>query len=239
MNRKNNKHKTAAFKKEENHNEELYREVAEGWIAFCKESQSQKARDGFSLKLDRALQNRLPDWTEFGMLRGRENELRQSAHLLLIQRYLAGNARLVSATADSDAKEVANQLQRSVHASVYAATRKLLRSIQRDIRWNEYFANFEDVPQAACIHPALRRDWTELPFDLQRPLVFVALEQALREKLLAPQNIEIARVIAEEGIPQAEIARRMLISRQAVCQRLAPLLKYLREYLDQTEFPNE
>ena len=54
----------------------------------------------------------------YGQLKDKEGEIRQESILLLLSRYLAGNADLILATKKANLAAIKNQLQRSIFAAV-------------------------------------------------------------------------------------------------------------------------
>ena len=186
--------------------------------------------------LDAILRTTLPDNSTHDLTQGREAELRQTAHLLLIERYLAGNSLLMAASGAGDGFEIENQIQRSCHAALCSAKRAMRREILTQQRTHVSITS-EDTRYAHCLHPSQRMHCWELPYDSQRQLLFITLQKALRERQLPIDNIELVLLMVEEKISQAEIARRMQVTRQAVHQRIAPVCKYVRSEIEKEEFP--
>jgi len=173
----------------------------------------------------------------YGLLKGKEDEIRQESILLLLSRYLAGNADLIAATKKANLAEIKSQLQRSIFAAVQATSRSLLRSIERERKRYEYSDSIDEHPRATCLHPAERTTLWQLPYETQLELVFGALRMAIEEKLLPEKNLQLVMTMLKAGLSQTQIALSLGISRQAVHQRIEHVRNHLRKQIEKEEFP--
>jgi len=213
----------------------LHPDLALAWLNYCDHQESQEAAEHLAFHLDRHFKERLPDRRCTGVLVGREEEIRQEAYLLLVGRYLAGNRELIEATEARDHAEIANQILKSLAGSITAISRTLTK---HTIRYRQLHSGDPDhCPEATCVHPACRTGLWELPFELQREIVFAALRHAIQQKLLAARGANIAMTMVDEGLTQSDVAASLGISRQAVHQHLLPVRNYLRGRIDEQEFP--
>lgn len=65
----------------------------------------------------------------------------------------------------------------------------------------------------------------------------MTLRQAVEEHKLDARNVSLVETIVMDGFTQAEMARRMGISRAAIHQRIAPVRRHLRKALEIQELP--
>jgi DNA-binding CsgD family transcriptional regulator len=89
------------------------------------------------------------------------------------------------------------------------------------------------------VHHPSDRSLSSLPYPVLRELALAALRQAVEQKGLARHSADIATTIIRDGLSQAEVARRLQISRSAVHQRLAPARKYFQDAMQTQELPKE
>jgi len=211
--------------------------LAIAWLYYCDHPENEKPKERFARALQQSLFTALPDGMGYGQLKDKEGEIRQESILLLLSRYLAGNADLILATKKANLAAIKNQLQRSIFAAVQATSRSLLRSIERERKRYEYRDSIDEHPRATCLHPAERTTLWQLPYEAQLGLVFGALRIAVEEKLLPEKNLRLVMTMLKAGLSQAQIALSLGISRQAVHQRIEQVRNHLRKQIDKQEFP--
>lgn len=211
--------------------------LAQAWVDYCKQPDNKNTRERLGSELDPALRTGLPNGRLPGILKGKEEDLRQEAGLMLLKKYLAGNKKLVEATLSGDMPEIVRQIERSVCASINISIWQLKKSLLKDGMVLEFSEAIDAHPRAVSAHPAWRNTLWELPLALQRELVFSCLRSAVREKHLLETNANIALTMMDKGLTQSEMAGSLGISRQAIHQRLAPVRKYLRKHIKDVEFP--
>jgi hypothetical protein len=212
-------------------------EAALAWFAYCFTPSCPSAREELASHLDLLLQQRLPDGYYATSLQGMEGDIRQKAHLLLIGRYLAGNAELLEATASGDLAEVANQLCKSVGGAVRAERDSLRKKLDRESEHIEQGSDPDSIPDLQNTHPANRRALWELPFEQQQLLVFAALEKAVIQNLVSGRSAGLAREMVSEGKSQSDVARCRGITRQSVHEALGPVREVIAELIEREEFP--
>jgi len=213
-------------------------DIVAAWLDCLAHPESESARNRLATHLYLALKGHLDGIRYSGILQGREVEIAQEACLLLLGRFLAGNKKLISASRAGNDPEIANQIVRSLQAGIKVAKRTLIRAGQRDQRRHKYVNDYDETsPHFSRKHPSEIRTLWELPFEVQKEIVFAALRHGIAAKLVNAQNAEIAVKMVESGLNQADIAKAMKISRQAVHHRLAPVRKYLQARIEQEEFP--
>jgi len=212
-------------------------DVALAWLNFCDDRENQAANDHLAVHLDVILKERLPDKHYNGILSGREQEVRQEAYLLAAGKYLAGNPELIAATAVRNRLVIDSQIRRSLGASIKSASQTLKKRTKRHWQLHSYGEEISGLPQAVCTHPACYTSLWQLPYEEQRQMVFAALRNALKKKLLRARNAQILIDMLNEGLTQSEIAKRLGISPAAVHQRLEPVRKYVKGHIESQEFP--
>lgn len=208
-------------------------DLAKAWIAFC--TSPEAAQSDLACHLDALLKAWMPDGRCQGPISGQEDEIRQEAYLLLVQRYLAGNAALFNATAKLDESEIAEQIQRSARASLTATKRSMKKAAVRRAEVHDHDADVSEVFGAE--HPANRASLWALPFEVQRALVFSILRRAADEHLLPPRSLSVAKDVLELELSRTSVAKNRGISRQSVHQHLSRVGKMLKREMARTEFP--
>ena len=184
--------------------------------------------DAFAWALDHELRLRMPDKTLGGILRGRESEIRQDAHLLLLQKLLVGNHRLVAATGNGSPEAIEGEIARSVGAGVNYAYRRLRRKVSKDSkRW----CALSDVNSGAALScsPAIDE---AVPYPALVELATRCLRNGVRKKRLSAKTAIVGLAILNRGWSQAEVARRTRRSRASVCQKAAAVWSYLQREMD-------
>lgn len=212
-------------------------EAALAWFAYCFAPGMPSAREELANHLDRLLQERLPDGCYAAPLQGMEGDIRQKAHLLLIGRYLAGNAELLQATVAGDLDEVAKELFKSAAGAVRAERDSLRRKLNRELEHIKEVSDLESIPDLRNTHPANCRALWELPFEQQQLLVFAALEKAVTQHLVTSRSAGLAREMVEDGKSQSDVARSRGVSRQSVHEALGPVREILAKLIEAEEFP--
>lgn len=189
----------------------------------------------FASLLDRRLKQILPEGRLRDLLEGQESEIRQRAALLLLQSYLNGNRILQSATEREDLAEVANQIQRSINASLRLASCRVRRALDRDRK--RFTELDESVHSSSVMHPAWRKKVSELPFEARRSLLLMLLEDGVRARSISKANSHMVREMIDSDMTQADMAREIGISRPAVHQRISSVGAAIAASLEKTEFP--
>jgi hypothetical protein len=90
---------------------------------------SQQQFDRFGIELDQLLHRFLPNGSQSGCLKHKEEDMRQSAALLLFEGYLDNNQELRDAVSSGDPLHVEDQIKRSAWEAIKNC---LLRHIRRD-----------------------------------------------------------------------------------------------------------
>jgi len=209
--------------------------LADSWIAFVQTPDDEPARNRFATELNDLARKFLRSSALIPPLKSLSDDLSQEACLLLFSTLLTGNKHLDAATRARHRSMIAGQLRCSVSAALRFAKWKALKKLVRT----------PDHPQPAKEkreivtdqHPANFRALSELPFETQQKLVLDMLRQAVRELHLTSDHAELARTLLENDLTQADLARSLGVSRQAVSQRLNPVWRYLRKAIDDQEFP--
>jgi len=189
----------------------------------------------FASLLDQRLKQMLPERCLWEILQGQESEIRQRAALMLLGWFLKGNKQLQRATELDDLAEVANQIQRSINAALRVSMYKVRTLMVRDLK---RFTQFNDKKHSAqCIHPALHKNTWELPFEAQRSLLLLLLEDAESTRAIAPSHAGMVRRMVDHSMTQADIAKELGISRPAVNQRIKGVGAAIAKSLEKAEFP--
>jgi len=218
-------------------NQEATTSLAFAWAQYLKDPGDSGVMDRLARELEWQLQKYLPNRSRGGMLCGREGEIRQEALLLLLQRYLGGNTRLLEATKNQSLSEISQELRRSILGALQASQRKLVHRLRRELNKTDYCEKIEDHLLGVCCHPADRKSLWQLPYEGQRELVFAGLRIAIAKHLVPTGSAELVIKMIEGNLSQSAMAEAMGVSRQAVSQRLTPVRKYLQRYVVEAELP--
>ncbi len=232
----NNNTKSAAYTNKAGYSQTIS-DLAETWLDYCANPDCCQARDHLAVNLDKLFQSRIPIGHYNGILMGCEEDVRQEACLLAASNYLAGNRELMAATAGRCLAEIDNQIRKSVNGSIKAAFQTLLKSLARHHALHQYEADPDAVQQASCEHPARRKILWELPFELQRTIVFAALRNAVAENLLSARSADVVIEMVENGLSQSAMAKKLGVTRQTMNERIAPVRKVIATLVEAQEFP--
>lgn len=211
--------------------------VAQKWLSLWNNPDDEHALDQLGTEIDYLLCRLLPRGRILGPLLDWEADIRQEAGLLLYQRYLAGNKDLISASRLQDHEEITGQIRRAVWVALKVTIWRYRKKFRRVIQLFESSANIDEFKDIAWPHPAEYRRIGELPLDVQLHLVRSVLRRAVREKRLSVENAAIASTLLEGNISQAQLAKSLGVSRQAINQRLLPVRQYLQSAIHDEEFP--
>jgi len=210
-------------------------ELAQAWLAYTNAPDCKRKAQEFEVELNKTLKCWVPDGTQTGVLTGLESEIRQRAAILLIDRFLAGNAGLTSSTPSGSVPESRKYLAQAINRAVKYSRQAILRYESGVASKHEFR---EDINSLAFVtHPTQHRNVWELPLDLQLQLVLGGLRMAIREKEIPLKTVEMIRFMIKNGTSASDIARQLKISPQAVHQRLRKSGEYLWNHIEKTEFP--
>jgi hypothetical protein len=211
--------------------------LAFAWKCSLEKPDDPTAINQLAEELERLARRVYPDGCRNGLLTGREGEIRQEALLLLLRRYLLGNKRLLEVTKQGDVEAITNQILRSLHAALNATQRSVLKRREKEVHEIESWGEIGEHPEAMTLHPSNRHFLWELPFEVQRQLALRGLRQAIAERRLPPGSAELALRMVDDGLSQSAMAKLKGVSRQAVNQRLKPVSRFLRRFIEGEEFP--
>ncbi|CAN5360150.1 hypothetical protein BH09VER1_BH09VER1_53180 [soil metagenome] len=207
--------------------------ITDSWIAFVQAPDDASAQNRFAAELNELVRRFLRRGSLITPLKNLGDDLCQEASLMLFAKLLAGNKDLVAATRAGHRALIAGQIRRSISAALLFSRWKLLK-LTPPASEQPQPDNSEAV---GCQHPANFAALRELPFESQQKLVLNMLRRAVRDLHLTPDNVELARTLLENNLTQADLAKSLGVTRQAVHQRLKPIWRYLRKAIEDEEFP--
>jgi len=209
--------------------------LADSWIDFLQSPEDTSAQNRFANELNTLVRRFHTRASLIEPLRNLSEDLCQEANLLLLSKLLAGNQELIAATCDRNRAAISGQLRRSVSAALRFSKWKLIKSLSRSLG---EFQPEQDRGEAAIYqHPANVTKLCDFSIEFQQKLVMEMLHRAVNDLALTSDSAELARHHVINNLTQADIARSLGVTRQAVCQRLAPVWRYLRKALNDQEFP--
>jgi hypothetical protein len=201
--------------------------IVETWLALNASPRSIPKLNHFANRLDFALSVIFPNGTMGGSMQGTEDEIRQNAAILLLNKFLAGNRKLMAATAKTNKKQILNQINRSMLAALKVCRRQLSRKITKErIMLDELLA--ED-PRLPNVLPKLNTKLWELPFALQHILALKLLQISVQTKQTSKASTKVVEAILDGKMTQAQMARKLGVSRSAVSQTVQSVTKSLRK----------
>ncbi len=224
-------------------------ELVSAWQAFADQPDSQKNLNRLGDAIDAMLRICRPA-ESFGLLHENAEDIRQNAHILLLhgnsllsrkgrsasRGYLTDNEELRAATVRGDAQEIHRELLRSLLAVLNHCSLRMRREIARE---KARLLRLEAVLEhklGVCAHPADCKI-TELSLTDLRELVLTLLEEAENLGALSKPTLAAASKTLVNGLGQADAARELGISRQALNQRLKPVRSWLERRSRSTEVP--
>jgi DNA-directed RNA polymerase specialized sigma24 family protein len=132
---------------------------------------------------------------------------------------------------------VENQIQRSLNAAVTIIQARLLRALR--LQRKRFDSIPEDDARWGTSLPATHQPLASLPLPLLHEFLMLGLREAILSNKLSDNNALIASLILAEGMPQANVARRLRVSRSAISQRLTAVKHLLRRTLETLDPPHE
>jgi DNA-directed RNA polymerase specialized sigma24 family protein len=150
---------------------------------------------------------------------------------------LAGNARLMDVICTKGCDiDVSDQIGRSISAALSITRRRMRRAAAKEsARWQ--VLSEAEAKSKYDGHTSHRSFWS-LPYAAQRELALLMLRNAASQARISQKSAALASAMIEEELTQAEMARRLNISRAAVHQRLAPVRQVLRAVAQEQELPS-
>lgn len=217
------------------HSNDFSDPLTDCWIEFIQDPHDEAARNRFAAELNDLVRKFLRPSTLIPPLNSLSEDLCQEACQLLFSKLLTGNKHLVAATSARHRSVIAGQLRCSVSAALRFAKLKALKKLAGTLDQPQPAQDQRET--ATCQHPANFTALRELPPAAQQKLVLDMLHRAACELRLNSDHAELARTLLENDLTQADLARSLGVSRQAVHQRLNPVWRYLRQAINDQEFP--
>jgi len=207
-----------------------YDTIVSYWISYCADPEQSKL-NVLAAEIEWECRQRMRDGCLNGLLHGHEDEIRQSACLLLLRRFLAGNHKLNASFEECNRTTLSIELSKSIFAALRYSKLQLARRLSVEASRR---VELDEFHQGITLHSS-QRSFFALPEDTRRELVLAAVRIAEDRGRITEANASIAREIID-GANVSDIAERLQISRTAVYQQITRLKKYLPKILDQLEF---
>jgi predicted RNA polymerase sigma factor len=193
------------------------RKLAASWLTATHTNQWEDY-EAFARELYQECCRQAPPGRFNGVLAGLENEVRQEACLILLNRFLADNPHL---NRETRPQAVGRHLIKSVKICVRYAVGRIARQKSRRCEIAAQESQFGSVNHPRC------RTFADLSFEEKRALALATLELAVEEKLLSAQNEAVFRLQLMGGHSQREIAKKLGVSPSAIHQRLQRVVAQL------------
>lgn len=208
--------------------------LVQAWLAFAAAPERSETLNTLAEFLEDEVRRRLPDSTR-GL--GEPAEIRQNTCLRLLGGHLVGNQQLLEATRTGNENEVDRQLRICIATAVrfehLESTRRAARDAARDAARRR---ELTEKNGGTYRHPVQKAFW-DLPYEIQRTLVLAALRMGVAQGLVTRPNASLVTRMIEENLSEAEVSRRLGISRQAVNQQVQKVRKHLPKLIASQEFP--
>jgi len=201
--------------------------IVETWLALNARPRDISKLNHFAAELDYALREKLPSGTLGDIMRGAEPEIRQDAAILLLDNYFLRNPELTAATAAANTAEVANQLARSMAKAIRICYMRLRRR-----RYKETTRQVEllsDDPRLPFVEATQRRHLWQLPFALRHMLALKLLQISVQKKQTTKASAKVVTALLDGKMTQAQMARKLGVSRSAVSQTVHSVAKNLQK----------
>jgi DNA-binding CsgD family transcriptional regulator len=203
------------------------------WLALNARPSDISKLNHFAQELDFALRVKFPSGTLGDIMRGAEPEIRQDAALLLLGKFFHRNSELATATAAADIPEIANQLARSMAEALNICYFRIRRCrVKETIRQVELLS---DDPRLPSMEAANRRHLWQLPFALRHLLALKLLQISVESKQTTKASAKVVAAILDGKMTQAQMARKLGVSRSAVSQTVHSVTKNLRKIANDIE----
>lgn len=209
--------------------------LTDSWVDLMQSPDDVTARNRFAFELHTQVRKFASSGSSLLSLTNLKDDLCQEACLLLFSKLLAGNKALGAATQARHRKWISGQLRRSISAALRFSRWKILKSLGRSLC--EIQTEQQLCERASYQHPANITRLCDFSIEVQQQLILEMLRRAMNELALTTDRAELARSLVTNNLTQAEVARSLGISRQAIHQRLNPVWRYLRRAIEDQEFP--
>jgi len=208
-----------------------YDPIVSFWISYCADPE-QSTLNALAAAIERECRQRMRDGCLNGLLHGHEDEIRQSACLLLLHRFLAGNQKLNESVGECNRTNLSIELSKSIFAALRYSKLQLARRLAVEASRR---VELDECHQGITLHSS-QRSFFALPEDIRRQLALATVQIAVEQRKFTEANASIAREIID-GESVSDIAERLQISRSAVYQRLKQVKASLPGILKKMEYP--
>lgn len=183
-------------------------------------------------EMDVICRKRLPDgMIRYGVLMGREPEIRQQALIQALGGFLQKNLRYVEAVKSNDDDAVKAAIEQC--AAIKLRYAKL--QIANDVALVEYrYIPLDEINGGVCQHPS-DLDSSDWPADAKAGVVRASVRRAVREGLLSLRNASIVGMLCDQGLSVAQTARVLEITPEAIypqLRRVKNVLPKMMEFIE-------
>lgn len=161
-------------------------------------------------------------------MEGAENEVQQETCLILLGKFLIDNPHLIG---EQDMRAIEHHLDQSIKICTRYAIARIARQ-----RTNSQQISTADESQFGTVNHPRCRTYADLGYDEKRALALSALQLAVEEIKLSEKNVQVAKLILNEGLSPREVAKRMGVSPSAIHQQLASVASKLAVIKEAVEF---
>lgn len=203
-----------------------YPKLAAAWLAATK-TQSWEDFEAFASALNAECCRQAPQRRFQGFMAGAEREVQQDTCLMLLGKYLINNPNLVG---EEDAAVIEYHLIQSVRI----CTRYAIARIARQRSCSRQFPATDESIYGMENHPRCKT-YSDLTFEEKRAMALSALQLAVEQTKLSDKNVQVARLILEEGLSHREAAQKLGVTASAISQQIklvAAQLAVLKEAVE-------
>jgi len=185
--------------------------LAAAWLAATK-TQSWEDFEAFASALNAECCRQAPPRRFRGLMAGAEKEVQQDTCLMLLGKYLINNPNLMG---EEDPAVIEYHLIQSVRI----CTRYAIARIARQRSCSRKMSTTDESQFGTVDHPSCRT-YADLTYEEKRAMALSALQLAVEQTKLSDQNIQVARLVLEEGLSHQEVARKLGVTASAISQQI-------------------
>ncbi|MCP5547774.1 MAG: hypothetical protein H7A50_10425 [Akkermansiaceae bacterium] len=183
-------------------------------------------------EIDALCRQKLPDGAiTYGLLAGREAEIRQEALIMCLSGFLEGRAQYRSARDANNCDAMAGEMARCASLALQTIKKRMASKLSQ---YHSRQVPLDDCNGGMCHHPyeVATSAW---PFPARVEVVLRAADEAVRTHKLSALNAGLLGMVVSKGMSVEEISQTQGVSPSAIYQQLRRVKQVLPELIHQFE----